>query len=226
MRSLAYVRLQENNGGIIRDLTDSGVALQAVSPLQTGEKVAVRFELFSPRVRVETSARVAWADQNGQAGLQFTDMSARSKRGLRDWMLIQMLNAAAASGRDSIFVPLDAQLVVSAAARPPIALPLDREQQRVEWGLLSCSAQTFSFFVDCLVLLCAILLFSICAIVVMGGIPALPLAAALLFAASAILVAAYQLIFSEFLCGASPGKRLAREASGSRISEQFVTRFR
>jgi hypothetical protein len=55
MHSLAYVRLHENNGGIIRDLTESGIAVQAVIPLQPGESLPIRFELFSPRVKVETS---------------------------------------------------------------------------------------------------------------------------------------------------------------------------
>ena len=57
LRSLAYVRLENNNGGIIRDLTESGIALQAVSPLKPGDDVALRFDLFSPRVRIESRER-------------------------------------------------------------------------------------------------------------------------------------------------------------------------
>lgn len=226
MRSLAYVRLQDNNGGIIRDLTEAGIALQAVTPLRPGEALPVRFELFSPRVKVEAQGRVIWADEAGQAGVSFLDVPARTRRSLRDWMLIQMLNAAAASGRVSIFTPLDSQLVLSAAARPAISLPLPCEQEAVRWGFLSFSTQGFSIFVDSLVLVCAVLLFSISAIAVMGGVPPLPLAAALLFAASSIFLAAYQLIFSDFLCGRSPGKRLAAEAAQAQQEEFLVTRFR
>jgi hypothetical protein len=226
MHSLAYVRLQENNGGVIRDLTESGMALQAVTPLQPGEHVPLRFELFSPRVKVETQGRVIWADESGQAGLCFDDVPARTRGAVRDWILIQMLHAAAVSGRVSIFTPLDSQLVLSAAARPAISLPLPIEQESVRWGFLSFSTQGFSVFVDSLVLVCAVLLFSISAIAVMGGVPPLPLAAALLFAASSIFLAAYQLIFSDFLCGASPGKRLAAEAAQAQNEEFLLTRFR
>jgi PilZ domain len=226
MRSLAYVRLHDNNGGIIRDLTESGIALQSVTPLQRGESLSLRFELFSPRVRVETEGRVIWADETGQAGVSFLDLPARTRRAVRDWILIQMLNAAAASGRVSMFAPLDSQLVLSPAARPAISLPLPIEQESVRWGFLSFSIQGFSIFVDSLVLLCAVLLFSISAIAVMGGVPPLPLAAALLFAASAIFLAAYQLIFSDFLCGSTPGKRLAAEAAQAQNEEFLVTRFR
>jgi len=227
MRSVAYVRLQENNGGIIRDLTESGIALQAVTPLQPGESLPLRFELFSPRVKVETQGRVIWADENGQAGVCFDDVPARTRRAVRDWILIQMLYAAAASGRVSIFTPvIDSQLVLSSAARPAISLPVPMEQEAVRWGFLSFSRHGFSVFVDSLVLLCAVLVFSISAIAVMGGVPPLPLAGALLFAASAIFLAAYQLIFSEFLCGASPGKRLAAEAAQAQNEEFLFTRFR
>jgi len=226
MHSLAYVRLQENNGGIIRDLTESGIALQAVMPLQPGEHLPLRFELFSPRVKVETQGRVIWADESGQAGVCFDDVPARTRGAVRDWILTQMLHAAAASGRVSIFTPHDSQLVLSAAARPAISLPLPIEQESVRWGLLSFSMQGFSIFVDSLVLLCAVLLFSISAIAVMGGVPPLPLAVALLFAASSIFLAAYQLIFSDFLCGASPGKRLAAEAAQAQNEEFLFARFR
>src|SRR5512140_428413 len=125
MRSLAYVRLEHNNGGIIRDLTESGLALQAVTPLRGGEEVALRFELFSPRVKIETRGRVAWSDHNGQAGISFDDLPQTVRRALRDWILLQMLTAAAASGRDSIFTSLDSQLVLSAAPRPAISLAID-----------------------------------------------------------------------------------------------------
>jgi hypothetical protein len=138
-----------------------------------------------------------------------------------------MLYAAAASGRVSIFTPvIDSQLVLSSAARPAISLPVPMEQEAVRWGFLSFSRHGFSVFVDSLVLLCAVLVFSISAIAVMGGVPPLPLAGALLFAASAIFLAAYQLIFSEFLCGASPGKRLAAEAAQAQNEEFLFTRFR
>ena len=226
MRSLAYVRLDHNNGGIIRDVTESGIAVQAVTPLRPGDELALRFELFAPRVRVETRGRVAWAESNGQAGICFTDITSRIQRAVREWILVHMLTAAAVSGRDSMFIPLEQQFVLSAAARPAIALPLEPDLQTVQWGLLSLSARSFSTVVDGLILVCGVLLFSVSAIAVMGAVPPLPLAATLLVAASAIFVAAYQLIFSDFLCGASPGRRLAEQAAEAAREERAVTRFR
>lgn len=226
LRSLAYVRLENHNGGIIRDLTESGIALQAVSPLQPGDEVALHFDLFSPRVRIESRARVAWADESGQAGVCFTDLSPRVRRAVRDWMLIQILTAAAVSGRDSIFAPLDTQLVLSPAAISAIPLPARPVLGEVHWGLLDVSPHTFSILVDTVVLICAVLLFSVTAIAAMGGLPPLPIAATLLMASAAIFVAVYHLIFSDFLCGPTPGKRLADVAASADRGDIAVTRFR
>jgi hypothetical protein len=231
LRSLAYVTLDEGNGGIIRDLTESGMAVQAVARLHPGQEVSLRFELLSPRVRVDARGRVAWADSSGQAGVQFFGVTARSQRSLRDWLLFQMLSAATISGRDSMFSAIEPALSFSAAARPAIVVETpfaveDSESSRVNWGFLSLSARIFSIFVDCLVLLCAVLLFSISSIAVMGGLPAWPLAAALFFTALTIFVAVYQILFSDLLYGATPGRRLAMLASNQRGHDGQDQRFR
>jgi hypothetical protein len=233
LRSLSYVKLDEGNGGIVRDLSEEGMAVQAVAPLQAGREVTLRFELLSPRVRIDTRGRVAWSDSSGQAGIQFTELALRTRRSLRDWLFTQMLSSAAITGRDSIFAPQERELVFSSAARPAILiqsaateLMYDCEIPRVSWGLLSLSERGFAIFVDVLVLLCAILLFSISSVVIMGGVPVWPLSAALLLTTSTIFVAVYQILFSEFLCGATPGKRLASLAVLPANDGEDLQRFR
>ena len=53
LRSLAYVKLNETNGGIVRDLSESGIAVQAVAPLRPDQLLTLEFDLLSPRIRVE-----------------------------------------------------------------------------------------------------------------------------------------------------------------------------
>jgi hypothetical protein len=227
LRSLAYVKLEQGNGGIIRDLTESGMAIQAVGRLQPGQEVDLRFELISPRVRVDARGRVAWADSSGQGGIQFLGITPRVQHALRDWLLIQMLSAAAVSGRDSMFSAGEMDLMLSAPARAAIVVEAPvAESPRVEWGLFSFSARNFSIFVDALVLLCAVLVFAISSIAAMGGVPAWPLAAALLLTTATIFVAVYQVLFSDWLCGATPGRRLAGLASKPAGLEEYAQRFR
>lgn len=226
LRSLAYVRLDDANGGIIRDLTESGMAVQAVGALRLDQEVGIRFDLLSPRVRVDARGRVVWANSNGQAGVQFVDLTPRVRRALRDWLLNQMFSAAVLTGRDSMFAPdEERELTFSSMARSAILVkevPALTEDPLpgIAWGWFTLSVRSFSIFVDSLVLLCAVMLFSISSIVVMGGAPAWPLSIALLFTASTIFVAVYQILFSEFLCGATPGKRLAMLASPPQRDEQ------
>ena len=68
IQSLAYVNLDQANGGIIRNLGDTGMAIQAVAPLYVNQQVFLRFDLANPRIRLEATGRVAWADPVGQAG--------------------------------------------------------------------------------------------------------------------------------------------------------------
>ena len=60
LRSLAYVKLDHGNGGIVRDLTETGMAVQAVAPLRAGEEVGLGHQerrlIAAPRVSVDTHA--------------------------------------------------------------------------------------------------------------------------------------------------------------------------
>jgi len=69
-------------------------------------------------------------------------------------------------------------------------------------------------------------LFSISSIVVMGGVPAWPLALALLFTTATIFIAVYQILFSDLVCGATPGTRLAHLAVSGLVEEEQGQRFR
>ncbi|HEX6805328.1 MAG TPA: PilZ domain-containing protein [Terriglobales bacterium] len=226
LRSLAYVKIDQGNGGIVRDLTESGIAIQAVAPLRAGQEVLLRFDLLSPRVRVEAHGTVCWAESGGQAGVQFSGLPPRTRNALRDWMLMQMLSAAAVSGRDSIFAGVDTHLALSTAIRAPILLPpAEGEAPTISWGIFSFTQRAFSIFVDILVLSCAALLFIISALAVMGGFPAWPLSAALIVTSTTIFISVYRLLFSDLLCGATPGRRLAILASHPSLDDS-PPRFR
>jgi hypothetical protein len=235
LRSLAYVKLDQGNGGIVRDLTESGIAIQAVTPMQQGEEVNLRFDLLSPRVRVETRGRVAWADASGQSGIHFQVLPLRMGRAIRDWLFLQMLSAAAIAGRDTMFALPDPQLMLSPEPPRPalvfgdLAFAPNTAQDdipKVQWGFLTLSLSSFSNCLDTLVLVCAVLLFSVSSLAVMGGLPEWPLSAALLITSSTIFVAVYTLLFSDFLCGATPGKRLAMLAAGRSNDQEPSQRFR
>src|SRR5713226_5454771 len=127
VQSLAYVNLDQSNGGIIRNLGDSGIAIQAVAPLLVHQQVFLRFDLTNPRVRVEATGRVAWADPAGQAGVEFLTLSQRSERLLKEWVFVQLMASAQHSAGDSTLLygksgQEAAELLFSSGARPAIRL--------------------------------------------------------------------------------------------------------
>ena len=169
---LAYVNLDRSNGGILRNLNETGIALQAVAPLRENQQVHVRFELTSPRIRVETLGRIRWADNFGQAGVQFLDLPERTRRLLKEWIFTQVLAEAYRGSKESIFIQPESEinLLFSPTTRPTIALDSevlcasDSEfsedaMVRFRWCPVAISAGSLSWLIDSLILVSAVFVF-------------------------------------------------------------------
>jgi hypothetical protein len=92
LRTLTYVTLDDANGGIIRNLNQEGVAVQAVGALREQQRVRLRFELRYPRLRVETYGQVSWASPSGQCGIRFVDMPEHTSHQINEWIFSNLLN--------------------------------------------------------------------------------------------------------------------------------------
>jgi len=227
VNSLAYVNVGQGNGGIIRDLAETGIAIQAVAPLQVNQQVQLRFELVSPRVRVETMGRVAWADSGGQAGIEFTALQQRSRRLLKEWLFTHLLTSAQNAAWDTIFAQgqpaTDAQLQFSAGAREPIRLaarastalnPKDCRHATLHicGARIPIQARVLSRLVDGLILLAAVLLFSAVGISITHVFPSWPTAFVMVAVLTSVIACLYGFLFN-FWIGTTAGASLARLAS-------------
>jgi hypothetical protein len=132
LRTLTYVTLDEANGGILRNLSHQGAAIQAVGALRKEQRVRLRFELRFPRLRVDVCGQVSWASSSGQCGVRFLDLSDRASCQIDEWIFSNLLDSLAheAAHPRSIFgAPVvsiapeeNDGLVVSAPPRPAIWL--------------------------------------------------------------------------------------------------------
>src|SRR5271169_2325262 len=95
LRTLTYVTLGEANGGIVRNLSHTGVAVQAVTPLCHRQRVRLRFELKFPRLRVETDGQVSWVSSSGQCGIRFVDLPAPTRHQINQWIFSNLVDAIA-----------------------------------------------------------------------------------------------------------------------------------
>jgi hypothetical protein len=216
LRTLAYIKLDSGNGGVVRDVSETGIAVQVLRSFHSDQLVHVQLDLPNPRLRFEAEGRVVWIDSLGQAGLEFVDLAPRSRRLLKDWLFTQILaDAHRVVGDDA------AELLFSSAARPAIRLeetlpsfhpaPLDAESSSVRLLWFNVSALRFSRFVDGTVLLCAVLLFSLLALVLTDILPSWPFTVAFVLGAAIVFTTVYWLVFAVWF-GITPGRRLAELA--------------
>ncbi len=87
VRTLAYVELDEGNGGIVLNASEGGLSVQAVMSLMEDSLPKMRFQLSQSNAWLETSARVVWANESRKvAGLQFVDLPEETRLHIREWL--------------------------------------------------------------------------------------------------------------------------------------------
>jgi TonB family protein len=98
IRSLAYVHLGESNGGIVLNISESGIAVQAAEALGDSEGViAMRIEIPRTRKRLEVSGEIVWVGESRkEAGLRFVDLPEDALKRIRAWMVREELPGTAA----------------------------------------------------------------------------------------------------------------------------------
>ncbi len=229
--SLAYVRVDHANGGIIRNLSESGLAIQAVGRLHPNQVVHLRFELLKPKIRIDATGEVVWADVSGQAGVRFVDLPVRAQHQLRDWILTDLLAIASQFGpnRSPIFSnAVEGEradgLLVSSGAVPSIQVAEadgvivsgvpDRAEMpvRLSWWPADIYPHTLARFVDSVVVISAVLLFAVIATEATGVFPSWFVAVPIGMGLVLIFGVVYYALF-KYLAGATLGSYLARLAA-------------
>jgi hypothetical protein len=247
LRNLTYATLDATNGGIVRNLSSKGVALQVAAPLHQKQNVSVRFDLRLPRVRVEAYGRVSWADSSGQCGIRFLDLPQGTAHQIDEWIFSNLLDTIERQMANSRSLFRDASRwadqeegigendgMTSASVRGPIRLEakrarlqdaplfeLYRETKGVEphaeagasWLSRPLSGRSLAWLVDGLLVLAALLLFTLIFLSIAHELPSWPLTLSALAVSTILVAVVYRTLFAAF-GGASLGARLARVASG------------
>jgi hypothetical protein len=91
--SIMYVQMGEHNGGVILNISEDGLAVQAAVALIDDSLRPLRFQLTANKW-VQTSARIAWLSESKRtAGLQFNDLSDASRAEIRAWLAAEKGNS-------------------------------------------------------------------------------------------------------------------------------------
>jgi GAF domain/PilZ domain len=82
----AFASFDGVTGGMILDLSEEGMSMQTMAPLEEHSRVPLHISLGEPAVYLETTGYVAWADALGRAGVRFTDLPEEARGRLREWL--------------------------------------------------------------------------------------------------------------------------------------------
>lgn len=86
VKELIGLQLGPTNRGIVVDLSEGGMRVQAAERVHLLPSALVHFQIPGCSTPVAASCEVAWADNFGKAGLRFTGFSGSSLHDLRRWL--------------------------------------------------------------------------------------------------------------------------------------------
>jgi hypothetical protein len=230
LRTLTYVTLDQANGGVIRNLSREGIAVQAVAAVRPRQQMRVRFELRYPRLRVEGRGEVMWATFSGQCGIRFLDLSPRTARQIDEWIFGNLLEGAPPMEDDGLMMSAAPVKVIELPPRSEPAKPrmlrdevAETPSGELDWLSQPLSSRSLAWTVNVLAVMAGLLLFALIFLSITRERPRWPLA---MTGGAAVMVSALYWGFFKLFGGSSPGARLARLAGYTDEEEEAGARFR
>lgn len=86
-KSLAYLDIGPDNGGIVLNLSEGGIAVQAAGPLSEEPLIGLRIQLPNSVKKLVASGKIAWrSESKKEAGLEFADLPEAARLQIREWL--------------------------------------------------------------------------------------------------------------------------------------------
>jgi TonB family protein len=87
VHSLAYIELAEANAGLILNISETGMAVQAVQMLTSAYLPQMQFRLPKTDALIEASGKVVWQIRpKKEAGIEFDGLSDQARQTIRRWI--------------------------------------------------------------------------------------------------------------------------------------------
>jgi periplasmic protein TonB len=100
VHSLAYIELSDENAGLILNISETGISVQAVQTLSSNHFPRMRFRLPGTEISVEVEGRIVWQIRpKKEAGIEFVDPSSEVRTQIRNWIAGEPSRVAAAMAR-------------------------------------------------------------------------------------------------------------------------------
>ena len=92
VKPLVYLTKTTDTPGFLLNLSEHGMAIQAMEVLQQGWRVDFQFALPKTKVEISGAADVVWCDSTGRAGLAFASLCEFDRFHLRRWITETQIN--------------------------------------------------------------------------------------------------------------------------------------
>ena len=90
-KSMAFLDIGPDNGGIILNISEAGIALKAMSALTPMPVIDLHLRPPKSSKRIETNGKVVWTSSKREAGIQFVDLPDEARLQIRDWLTSEAL---------------------------------------------------------------------------------------------------------------------------------------
>ena len=114
VHSLAYVELGDGNAGLILNISETGMAVQAVQMLTSNHLPKMQFRLPKTDTLIEASGKVIWQIRSKkEAGIAFAGLSDKSRGAIKAWISSEESRIASSAAAEQ-----------NRTERPPDATPV------------------------------------------------------------------------------------------------------
>jgi outer membrane biosynthesis protein TonB len=87
LKSLAYVEIDQGNGGLILNICERGMAVQSAQIVVGDDFERMRFRLPKSEKWIETRGKLAWVGKSRkEAGIEFLDLNSDAQQQIRTWV--------------------------------------------------------------------------------------------------------------------------------------------
>ena len=213
VQTLAFVEIDSHaEHAIILDLSEGGMAIQALAPVEASRVLQLRFDLPGTKKRLQISGEIAWADASGRAGIRFTDVPGQCLSALKDWIFANSV-APSRIAMPARLRERDPDSPRDFAATIQVA-PDSRVSDPAHPALMSLAAENsaeriFGTCVDAVIILTATLLFGVVVFEFSASVPQSKLALPIGLVVPCLFWLAYHTIFMMDPHG-TPGSQVAR----------------
>jgi DNA-binding NarL/FixJ family response regulator len=121
---LAHVDISSmKDPAFILDLSEGGIAIQSLAPMQHGQIVEISFDLPGTSHKIKATAKIVWNDPTGRIGMEFEDITDQQRSRLKTWVEERVKSSPEEFPANSMELP--ARVRVLSRWMRPLAVAID-----------------------------------------------------------------------------------------------------